>query len=1271
MLQGKILLGEITFEEPQLEKISRVLRDEVAAAGVGRSVRNLAREWPALFALWLTNEAYFHFESRTYWPYVLDKLGVVGADQYSSRFGTAFLEVLNRFNLPTFRRMKTSWSYLGPILAHAGIPRSCLPEYFEKVLPRAAQVDLRDEDDFNELVEMLPSLYLTKTTERFLTFGERIARDFVSRTLELERLYRTSGKYPPPGDVGLPDRVVDAYRKWIESGGERGQVREARRLFRRPQIRVDPHQGVVLHLPSQSLASNEMRAEWCVESDAGYESEPEREDVSPDPGERASLEREFVLAEPYRHLKVRFVVGGAELGTWSFEGLSPERPVLFFSPDTDVVVSSRNLESREIGIVAPRDWVISGVREGIRIAARVIEDRGRMALGWGRMSARVVDLADSDEVVVEDPAPEGRSFTVKLGEASLPRPRLVVGDGREDSSPDVDRVFIGGAPAIEVYIGGPASAGHAPWRITVRSHLDRAESQASLVKGVSELETVSGDGLWTRIPLGQSALLGGYAWGEFDVEVVGPIGQDARFRFRVLPPVEIVCDAHDWSGEADFVQARLRVPEGVSVLDAEPTSDPREHVVSTARRARRVEIETIGFGGALVRLPLDVRLPRPSWSVYDPARKQALLAWSRKPLPLSLTEVEGSAPTLQLRLQTPWGLPANADLEIRGPGGCILAQVIDLNRTGYGTVDLAPLLAAARLKNSASLQAVLCLKLDRIVEIQCLQIRREWSPRDFECTEDESGALRFQWLEQIPVATRALRVESLLTPWEDSRWIDIPDDRRDGLPLPPDQFAKECGIYRVTLGRRDEWSGKFEPAADAECDVSIGDASNWTRSPLFSDTGPNGYLYRLLLEHYARVGGNLEPPDVREMSDDSTFASRLLRTRGALVQDGADDLLRKVDALLAKVHLGPILAAFAGEADERSPEALLRFGLLSRTWRDYEGAAASLTPRHKENLWRIWKPLGIWAELHTYKTDISGAGARTIRQLGAEVLHSLSPLQEGSRLRWWDGHDDHGVEAQVVRVENETGRSAFELVRLDAGVEVVCTTKGVEANALEFHLRRGLTGEWIPEATDDKRVEKLRSELSKREHWGVFYPVPPREICMPPDGPIPALVHSGSRDKIDEIRRQAEDIVPTAIGGSAYQSACFEWAVKAAADSEYRSDIIVLSNEVAVPVGSSFECDPPSFQDAASWRIFAEAKSRWIRNSLGEPLFAIPLLSWLVAVDVIWPSLGKNGWLRTSDEKRRDLSIDLYRLMPRLFEHDLLKVCAIEMLDRARWVYQP
>ena len=399
---GKTLLGEIAFTEENCDNVASAIKKLITRDGPWTGIERLITRWPFTLALWLVNEAFFHFASGAYWPPILKRIGINNVPIYSVRLGRAFVNFLEWQQLPRFRRLNTRWSYLGPLLAHAGIPRSCLPEFFEKVLPRAEECAAAEDDaGFEQLLVSLPSLYLTKPTERFLLFGEQIARDFLKRSVELRRLWLTNGTaYQKQRTTPLPDRVVLAFKEWTERSQSPAGVSTARRSLRRPVLRLDLLHGLVLELPSQRLESGESLLRWIVEPDAGISMKVESRS---EPGQRVTAANEWFLPAPFASLKVRLISGNSELATWVIDGISRNKPVLFFAAEDLRVIPYRIVDAGSVGIAHPSEWRLVGTQNQKKWNHRILESLGLMPFGWRELDAKIYDLTDLERVELRNP----------------------------------------------------------------------------------------------------------------------------------------------------------------------------------------------------------------------------------------------------------------------------------------------------------------------------------------------------------------------------------------------------------------------------------------------------------------------------------------------------------------------------------------------------------------------------------------------------------------------------------------------------------------------------------------------------------------------------------------------------------------------------------------------------------------------------------------------------------------------------------------------------
>jgi hypothetical protein len=621
-LRGKSLLCEVPFEERHCEITASVFRHVIEQRGTEKGRKYIVSRWPVTYALWLANEAFFSFQSGAYWPPVLAKLGIHNTNQYSSRFGQDFLHVLDALRLPRFKRLKTRWNYLGPILAHAGIPRSCLPEFFERVLPRAIERGVSTREGFEALQEDLALLYLGRPTEWFIRFGDAVAEDFVRRAAELYRA-RANGDDTSLLADRLPARTFVAFDKWWTSE-RRGSGHVATSRVRRPILVFDPWQGLRLSMPSQPCDHMSSGVLWRVQVDTSPSDDLRADRL---PGETQTEAREAVFAQPIGSLTVRLVQGADEKGLWIFPGLTRQQPVLFFDPDSSRVLSRSTLDATLLGVVHPIGARISTILDGVESEAPRISEIGQLRFGWSAFTAVVVDCTGFDEIRVLSDV-DSTLWSSELRDVGTLPPRLVSANEQPVMTRDGTLAFEGRAPFVEVTAQPGESADDvlAAWTIRITPSSEHPAGATTREVPLMALGTrlrIVGPGRF-RIDLGDPALLGANGWGRFDVSMLGAMGRDATFHFMLRPKLTVT---HDWSEwrQGSEVTARVEVPPGVRLVGASPGPRSRSYVVRTTSDVVPLTIVTEGFEGLPWTMPFELHIPTPSWALFDSTRGSHLL----------------------------------------------------------------------------------------------------------------------------------------------------------------------------------------------------------------------------------------------------------------------------------------------------------------------------------------------------------------------------------------------------------------------------------------------------------------------------------------------------------------------------------------------------------------------------------------------------------------------------------------------------------------------
>jgi hypothetical protein len=316
------LLGEIPITAAECAQLGKVIGLRVRALGHRRALHTLRHDYPCTLAVYLVAQGIYGYRGGDYWSEVVQVTGI--RSSYTWQVGQTFEEILEDLDLPLFYDMRAEKAhrYVSLILAHGGIPNYCLSDFFANMLqPSVLRVqcadmsaaELIDEWQWRSTVQY----FTDKPVLRFLIYGGQVAEDFIERCREMAWEYLDSGIVPDAGEVGLPERVVTAYRGWIaEQSADRVQRESADRWhLRRPEVLVDPWgEGVILDLPPQQVPATRVRADfaWQVAADD-------------------QVKR-----------------------TWRYRGVSDEQPLLAFDPERSTLLSwQHSLQARRLGLLYP------------------------------------------------------------------------------------------------------------------------------------------------------------------------------------------------------------------------------------------------------------------------------------------------------------------------------------------------------------------------------------------------------------------------------------------------------------------------------------------------------------------------------------------------------------------------------------------------------------------------------------------------------------------------------------------------------------------------------------------------------------------------------------------------------------------------------------------------------------------------------------------------------------------------------------------------------
>jgi hypothetical protein len=237
---------------------------------------------------------------------------------------------------------------------------------------------------------------------------------------------------------------------------------------------------------------------------------------------------------------------------------------------------------------------------------------------------------------------------------------------------------------------------------------------------------------------------------------------------------------------------------------------------------------------------------------------------------------------------------------------------------------------------------------------------------------------------------------------------------------------------------------------------------------------------------------------------------------------------------------------------------------------------------------------------------------------------------------------------QVLEVVADNSISAFDRHALRAALTLRVHFAGATAPK---HIDV-VTGVWndIPDRGFSVAARYSSTPLSQNEH---------------PEPRLIELVKRGQTQILKSVEAHCKPFPTSPIGEEAFQAACFEWAIAAAEQPGRRDALSKLCVEISTLARDTWNHEEASAQWSSFGRLRAELKARTHPLSDEEPLLAVHEATWLIASTLVWRSLGRQ-FVRCLLHRLVRLSTMLYDLAPRLFAHDLIKVCAIEALLAAK-----
>lgn len=874
-LAGRRLIAEVGLDAPLFEDLTTAMEQLLRT----RTIDYVARNYPFVFMAFLVGHGVYNYEKGNFWG----RMPVSGVENSA---GPIFAQRLRSSRLEDFDDLvaqDNATKYVAPILAHGGIPKYCLDDFFNVVIKDMQRVGASADELLASWRTRKSAFFqVDKPVGRFLLYGGDLAVDLLDRCLSAIEDIREHGRPPKPGETGLPPYVVVALL------GHQEQIRAARPRLRTPQGAVHPTMvldpyapfGPELRLPP---VQSEMSSTWRVWSTRGVQ------EVGASTFETASL-----TVAPARSWTVQLSRHGDTELEWSFEGYD-ESAALFFDSKAGVhLPPGRSIRANSVWVLSPSAAKFTAVTLAGAAEPRVIEECTDLSGAWSGYAARRIDLTDVVHLVVEHESFQARR-SIQLESA---QPMLLdepTGGVLTDSGLPV----FAGPPRLQL----PTIEGMAP-----------DEWQVRLTEGGRVHRLVPSDDLVVDLV-------------PFDDRVVvpsatltarGPLGADFSLRFAVTTGLRLTIPERLLFPDERHAPLTIELPGGS--IDGGPLGARAELDATSSRTSCRVE----GPDGSI---GLRVDLPRLVWAPVKAGTGS--LDYADRVIGFSTEDVtSGAIDALAIRTGT-----FDLDLELRLVIEGKTVQISPTARTagidGRRTFGLTQFVDTLR-QHPGSVAEFVLRAGQRPVTL--MRLRPPVRASNITCSGRQVGDdvhLSVTFDSDVQAKHRVARFWPLFRPWDPPASIPIPDGANEVTCVLP-ATRLPAGRYLLEIEVDDGWTVAARPPGSAASTsvVSVGDLeARWPHPELLP---PIEILERALATGH--IGRHLDPSELDEITAPAMTATFLYVAQpdpGLPVPRGAAILLRLL-ALDRNRLARAVNAASARLAMSASAQARLAIELLDR-----------------------------------------------------------------------------------------------------------------------------------------------------------------------------------------------------------------------------------------------------------------------------------------------------------------------------------------------------
>lgn len=834
------LLGEIILTPDECRDLGQAFGQLVHRKGWYSSYALIRDCYLAAFAVFMVAQGKQGYDAGAFWPGMREATSLELSGIQTTDWGQLFEEAVERLGVARFPNLG-GHRYVGPILAHGGIPLNNLAEFFEQFLlpsienPRYAA--LTTTDYIEERLQHSSARYiLSEPVLRFLQHGGSIAEDFFERCRQMTFQIAAEGRTPTAQTAGLPQMIVARFCEWLDTRTQFLPQRRGR--FRKPRMILDPWGwGPQLQLPRQDIAAQDASAAVYWHIFAGDvllgEVEPEVRRME---FHWHTTEEVFPLTTKAAEYRVELCIGMAEGNeevrqSWNFPVFQDNLPLLAFDRETGVLipVTHSTLPAKHLWLLYPDTAELTGEPTS---SFQYDEELPSLSWDWATFKGYSVDLEHTRRLILQQGTDRR---TINLDTAHQRGQPLLEGETHFPTADGRAPLFVAHPPRVRIPLQ-EHNRQLQRWRVTLRNEWAAVPE----VDFVATLEELAGSLIETEegVRLSLEATLPPGSMGNYRVQVRGPLGYAAELPFRLLPALEMVNhDTLHWPDDLEEPHLLMEVPasiviepqpgaQGCTIALLETDMQKAFYEVHTDVQKRDAPLRFVLSRGTQepVIVPLTVPVLRLRWLIALAPEQALSKEWRFTSTALPLEALEQSLePLLFVDLFGGAAPDIEAELQLLDDTDTVLQ--VEHARFRRGQLNARFDLRAFRdtLRNATTPLCRVILRLfdrtapDMMHRFPVLSVGREFMVQDADAVLQPQGdtvILRLCWDAPLRLRRRFVRLWPLWRPWDPPLELDIPDSAEDECVInPPGDFL--YGHYRMEFGVRDPWVPEPPPELPA------------------------------------------------------------------------------------------------------------------------------------------------------------------------------------------------------------------------------------------------------------------------------------------------------------------------------------------------------------------------------------------------------------------------------------------------------------------------